>query len=530
MRIEEIYIDGYKNIKNTHLVFSGRPITVLLAENNYGKTNLLEGIRDGFKILYLKGAACANFLEEATYASFPKNGIQEKFTFDVIFTSDVVKKSKKDLRLAKEGKMKCYKYNTSEESALENEGEDGYTYRYKIVIDPNKPTIKDKFDEDIGDDSYFIKRNITGVVEEELSIVTRKDKDGSWQLHRQLFKRHTEESNWATAHYDGEHIGEYEEHQFTVFDDTVKYRMKVSAISHHSLRLFLHMFGIVAINVNIAGSGLEATCPKWMSFIYDVYGAFVFFTKEQIGEILVDESVALNDFGNIENELLKLNTDVFNCVAASILKMYRIQMKRIPECKPQFLELKKFKYFIENSEGLSEPAGLSETEDKIETVSHGVRRALKLLMGIFGGNSPLISVECLENGFHPKLYRALLYTFKNCIENNHFENSCKTLVFSSHSCSLLDNFLEEDQSVDAHEAEVNNSIIRNKEKWDSAYFGDPCCSEGARFAKLTIEGINEAKNVPMKPGDYIFKHYSSEFLNDSLSEMLDEGNSHINIK
>ena len=83
MRILEIFIDGYKNIKNTRLNFS-EPIIVLLSKNNYGKTNLLMGIKEGFGFLRNSSQEASKYISCKSYKEiFCEDNHQ--FTFEVKF-------------------------------------------------------------------------------------------------------------------------------------------------------------------------------------------------------------------------------------------------------------------------------------------------------------------------------------------------------------------------------------------------------------------------------------------------------------
>jgi len=88
MKIKKITIDGFRNIKNTILDFDENPIIVLLAPNNRGKTNLLEGIQSAFELISKQGVQVADYIENANnYANW--NETEGTFAFEVEFLKAV---------------------------------------------------------------------------------------------------------------------------------------------------------------------------------------------------------------------------------------------------------------------------------------------------------------------------------------------------------------------------------------------------------------------------------------------------------
>jgi predicted ATPase len=90
MQIDSIYLDGYKNVRDTRLDFSGNPILLLLAPNNYGKTNLVEGIDECFSFLrtQLQGKAAVDNLRGNLFRFLTRAACfdYDKLTFGVDFT------------------------------------------------------------------------------------------------------------------------------------------------------------------------------------------------------------------------------------------------------------------------------------------------------------------------------------------------------------------------------------------------------------------------------------------------------------
>lgn len=53
MKITGLYIDGYRNIKDTYLSLKDSDILAISAPNNYGKSNLVEAIHNTFFVIKL---------------------------------------------------------------------------------------------------------------------------------------------------------------------------------------------------------------------------------------------------------------------------------------------------------------------------------------------------------------------------------------------------------------------------------------------------------------------------------------------
>ena len=85
MRITEIFIDGFRNIRNTRLEFK-ESIIVLLAPNNYGKSNLLLAIQNGFDLIAKQGTQVVKYImDSVNYANWNKDHRSDRFTFGVKF-------------------------------------------------------------------------------------------------------------------------------------------------------------------------------------------------------------------------------------------------------------------------------------------------------------------------------------------------------------------------------------------------------------------------------------------------------------
>ena len=85
MKITEVYIDGFKNVRNTCLNFSKEPIIILIAPNNYGKTNLLQGIQEGFNLIRKQGTEVVDYIRDRSYIDKFEKYKVPPFTFGVKF-------------------------------------------------------------------------------------------------------------------------------------------------------------------------------------------------------------------------------------------------------------------------------------------------------------------------------------------------------------------------------------------------------------------------------------------------------------
>lgn len=343
MNIREIYIDGYKNIKNTRLNFS-KSMVVLLSRNNYGKTNVLNGIKDSFDFLRSNSKEATDYIDGGTYKDkFSKE--HSMFTFEIRFKCD------------------------SCETTL---------FRYKYSI------------------GKIVDTGNIGVCEEELA---RQDNDDTPE--RILLKRCKE--NPEDAHLygrDGKELGLY------------------SAFDSRSL-LYLRAFREALLDKK-DGSKWDASGET----LEDIRKAFNCLTEKSVGEFLVYEDTNLKDFSNVavklENQDKKMK-EKFEKFTVYFLELFT-QYKGV---KIQKLAGTPHLVFIRKANG---------TEEDISTLSFGTRRVLRLLFEALVSESPLIFIEELENGIHPKLFVE--------VANKIFEivsapESKSCLVVTSHSMSLV---------------------------------------------------------------------------------------------
>jgi predicted ATPase len=90
VNIKKITINGYKNITNTivHLDRKNQPITLLLAPNNYGKTNMLEAIKFAVGLIGMGDQDQQKRIRKNEYTSHNLFNASDSFTFGIEFSYD----------------------------------------------------------------------------------------------------------------------------------------------------------------------------------------------------------------------------------------------------------------------------------------------------------------------------------------------------------------------------------------------------------------------------------------------------------
>lgn len=86
MRIAEVYVDGFKNIVDTRIAFDD--ITCLISQNNYGKSNLLFGILNGFRFLNSGFLNPDSFFDASENVPLLKSNYGKDFSFEVVLKDD----------------------------------------------------------------------------------------------------------------------------------------------------------------------------------------------------------------------------------------------------------------------------------------------------------------------------------------------------------------------------------------------------------------------------------------------------------
>lgn len=343
MLIHEVYIDGYKNIRNTKLHFS-KAMVVLLSRNNFGKTNVLNGIKDGFNFLSKNSLTSAEYIDSGVY----KDMFSEKhstFTFQVKL------------------KLNC---------------DDDIIYRYRYSIG--------KID-DAGN---------VGVCEEELACI-----DGNEISERPLLKRNLENPEDVYLYTRGNN--------------------KLGPFGAYESRSLLY---IRAFSETLLDKKDGDTWDESSATLKEIREVFKCLTARSVGEFLVDENTNLKDFSKVAEKLENLDESSrakFEKFTKYFLKLFT-QYKSL---KIQKLANKPHLIFIRKAH---------EKEETIETLSFGTRRVLRLLYETLISESPLIFIEELENGIHPKMFVDVANIIYEIVTDS---QSKSRLIVTSHSMSLV---------------------------------------------------------------------------------------------
>ena len=244
MKIAEIYIDGFRNIRKTTLNFSLEPIIVLLAPNNCGKSNLLQGIQYGFDLISKQGAQTEKFIKDAdNYANWNiKLNPCGTFTFGVKFSIN-------DKRI----------------------------YNYKYSIDYTNNEIKSE------DGKYiFEKSKALAVSMESLSYI---DETGKQRI---LFAR--KKSNALDIDILPNEICKPVSHVSGESNNFFKFN------------LVLHTLGNMAAIKNI-NNGADNNVKTALQDIFEVLNKL---TAKNIGDIICDEKSDYLAHGSLSQEVIKL--------------------------------------------------------------------------------------------------------------------------------------------------------------------------------------------------------------------------------
>ena len=450
MKITKVYLDGYKNVIDTHLDFGTEPIIILLAPNNYGKSNLLKGIRDGFKFLRKNGTVAVKYVQSKSYVNYNNKNGHQRFTFEVEF----------------EKRRNADKH-----------------YRYKFVLDPTETDHSTKYLEKYPNFNYsYYKKDVAGIVEEELVLIEGSNK-------KILFERDKSDPNIA---YLGE-AGKDSSYVINSADTDVKGGYP------HTFYLFLHRFGNMALSKN--------TDDKERNIVLDeIHGVLTSLTRESIGVVLADEDDEFRAPSLLIQDVRKMHDAEYDFLLGRFIRMF-----------PQYESVR------------FEPLGNSgqlqcllkrksdNREETTTTLSYGTRRVLKLLSQVFANTVPLISVEELESGLHPALYRGVLNSFLDCLDIDAYNKRNKSIppeehrrndpkvIISSHAPGMINEF-------DDHLGAV--------------YIGR--ASKGqlglAQFSRLNSDGIkgvedmrHEFKGI-LGVGDILFQLFFDEYAKLKIEE------------
>ena len=423
MKILEIYIDGYRNIKNTRLSLN-TPIVVLLSQNNFGKTNLIEGIFYGFRFLCLSLKRADEYIRVADY----ENSFEDEkhnFTFEVTFetNSDKIYRYKYSLGFHKYFDARCI---CEEELYFKNSNSDS-EYEPILVRDSDSPDSAELF-------SYKNK-----------SKKTQK-----------------------------------------------KYNFTKNTIAAFA-KPFLHAFGEIALEGDSSISRFaELYSVELRDIFQEVYMNLV--QGETIGEILIDETTNLQNFSELAESLLLLNGDAyaqFENTFKSLFPSYsNVRVEKDAADNPYLVFTKKH-------------SGKKET---VKTLSFGTRRMLRIIEKVLLNNSPIVSVEELENGIHANLYSNVLNNLVKLL--NRYNSS--TLIITSHSVNLVNLFTSFQESI-----YLGLDGYMQKEKGQ------------ARFVRFTEKGIieleKEIENIGAESniGSVIYDYIENEKYSNKMRSWLE---------
>lgn len=87
MKILEISVGGYKNLGKTKIQFGDGQITALIAPNNYGKSNLLEGLKFAYDFIHSSAEVRTVLMGNLWAIPINKFLEDENFYFEVVFVA-----------------------------------------------------------------------------------------------------------------------------------------------------------------------------------------------------------------------------------------------------------------------------------------------------------------------------------------------------------------------------------------------------------------------------------------------------------
>lgn len=85
MKILELSVGGYKNLRKTKIQFGKSQITAIIAPNNFGKSNLLEGLKFAYDFIHSSAEVRAVMMGNLWAIPINKFLEEENFYFEVVF-------------------------------------------------------------------------------------------------------------------------------------------------------------------------------------------------------------------------------------------------------------------------------------------------------------------------------------------------------------------------------------------------------------------------------------------------------------
>jgi hypothetical protein len=386
-----LYVDGFRNIKETTLDFN-EAIIVLLAPNNYGKSNLLLAIQNGFDLIAKQGTQVLKYIKDSdNYANYNiKNGTK-RFSFGVEFTKSQTPNT-------------LYRY----QFALEYEMSEKCGKKISKSCGVSKEYLWRKTDNDV---IYLFKREM--------------NKDGS----------------------DITIVGgECSERTVTFIHDNIE---------KHSYFLGIHKLGNMAIfddfDDDCVKSILKEISSVLRSLTYENTGNIIAdegSDYRSVGELSRDVIKMQKNDEHIKKSLNKNKCKGYRGEVGFFKDIFK---KLFPYYSgDDGVEL----YPIGNT-GVYQLSfkDIRKTKpETIKTLSFGTRRVFKLLSQIIANDTPLISIEEIEIGLHPELYEDVIKYLFDILDNNLYEsyayrqmNHNKRLIISSHAPGIvngLENYMD----------------------------------------------------------------------------------------
>jgi len=471
MKITEVIIDGFRNIKNTRLDLSVEPIAVLLAPNNSGKSNLLLAIQNGFDLIAKQGTQAVKYIQDSdNYANWNINENDEKkiacFTFGV--------------RFIKNDKPNC-----------------SYHYQYSLKYEVFKEKLTDRNEETV----LVVRSKPCGIDKEILSVTTISDNNLTLLFWRT-----------ASGQLDVDDVAHLPGNR----DVTIPRDEGVS--KYPCYYLALHKLGNTAVF-------FEET-KETKNILKDISGALTSLTRANIGDIIADEKSDFTTHGVLTQDAIKImkqdkeetNQTVFPYFISKFKTLFPFYntnngVELIPLGNSGQYQL--LFHDVRNMHKYK--------QETAKTLSFGTRRVFKILSQIIANETPLVSIEEIEIGLHPELYTSVVEIFaevlkneKFTIETNRNRKNDPRVIVSSHAPGIVNAF------VKIEDGEITEDHL------DAIYIAVPDLEStgNMQFARLNNDKgkpriLKSIKTTYFRAGDIIFALFSEEYLREGNLTLLD---------
>jgi len=383
MKITEIYLDGFKNIRDTCLDFSKDPIIVLLAPNNFGKSNLLLGIQESFNFIRSQGTAVVDYIRSISYVDkFLPEEHKRPFIFGVKF----YKRKKNRL------------------------------YHYTFTIDGKKVKINEH---DKDGSAFGIRHELLEYIDIDKNPDAKLTEPNKLPGGEILFSRSlkfNERNDIYAKNLAIATIGSLEK-KVNILHSTKSHVDDDGGEKPYpaSYCLFLHKLG----NTVCKGEK-EKTTDKWSTTLKEISGVLTSLTRENIGSIISGEGSVYNAPSNLAIDAQKLEAEekeqrTKTSAIEGEYTFFKTRFLKIFDTFNDFTfpDIGSEKYEISFTRKIGKP-------ENISTLSYGTRRAFKLLSQICLNQTPLVSIEEIETGLHPALYREVLNVFFDCLDEKNY--------------------------------------------------------------------------------------------------------------